>query len=98
MLKEYAWGGVGFGSSAFAEVYPLYAYAGIEAAPHSHNLYMQIILSMGIAGLICLLFIMLFYAQRSFEYIKNPFDQRKCCTFFFFFLINSWYRAALHDK
>jgi O-antigen ligase len=74
MIKEYAWGGIGYGTEAFSEVYPLYAYAGIEAAPHSHNLYMQIVLGMGIGGLICLFLIILFYTQHSFEYIKDPLD------------------------
>ena len=75
MIKEYLWGGIGYGTSTFSEVYPLYAYAGIEAAPHSHNLYMQIILGMGIGGLICLFLIVLFYAQHSFEYIQKPWNQ-----------------------
>ena len=75
MIKEYVWGGIGYGQSAFAEVYPLYAYAGIEAAPHSHNLFMQIVLAMGIGGLICLMLIMFFYAQYSLEYIKKPLNK-----------------------
>ncbi|MGM9684465.1 MAG: O-antigen ligase family protein [Eubacteriales bacterium] len=65
-------GGVGFGTSAFAEVYPLYAYAGMEAAEHSHNLFLQIMFGMGITGLAVFLISMFLYVQKSFEYFKAP--------------------------
>ena len=70
MLKEYLWGGIGYGNAAFAELYPVYAYAGIESAVHSHNLYLQILISMGLGGLLCFGLIMFFYLQKSFEYSK----------------------------
>lgn len=72
MIKEYFWGGIGYGNTAFAELYPVYAYAGIESAVHSHNLYLQILISMGIGGLLCFGAIIFFYAQKSFEYSKSP--------------------------
>lgn len=72
MAKEYLWGGVGYGTEAFAQLYPVYAYAGIESSPHSHSLYLQILLSMGIGALLCFSLIVLFYAQKNLEYIKAP--------------------------
>ncbi len=72
MIKDYFWSGIGYGTQPFAEIYPSYAYAGIEGAVHSHNLYLQIIIGMGIGGLICFAFIAFLFAQKSFEYIKSP--------------------------
>ena len=72
MIRDYFWGGIGYGTEAFAELYPLYAYAGIEAAAHSHNLYMQILIGMGIGGLICFLAIAILFAQKSFSFFKTP--------------------------
>ncbi len=44
--------GIGIGTEAFSSVYPQYALSGIEAAPHSHSLYLQITTEMGIFALI----------------------------------------------
>ncbi len=71
MVKEYFWGGIGYGPEAFAQLYPVYAYAGIEATPHSHSLYLQILLSMGIGALICFLAVTFIYIQKSFEFFKR---------------------------
>lgn len=74
MIKDYFWGGIGYGTETFSEIYPIYAYAGIESAAHSHSLFLQIMLGMGIGGLLCFALIILFYAQKSFEYLKTPSD------------------------
>lgn len=75
MVKDYFWGGIGYGTAAYGELYPLYAYAGIEAAVHSHSLYLQILVGMGIGGLVCFAAVILFYAQNSLEYLKAPSDK-----------------------
>ncbi len=72
LLKDHLWGGVGYGAEAFERVYPAYAYAGMESAVHSHSLYLQILISMGIGGLVCFAAVMLFYFQKSLEYMKSP--------------------------
>ncbi len=72
LIEDFFWGGIGYGSEAFSQIYPEYAYAGMEAAVHSHSLYLQILINMGIAGLICFTFIALTYVQKSFEYLKKP--------------------------
>ena len=72
MLKDYFWGGIGYGAEAFQQIYPIYAYAGIEKAVHSHNLYLQILIGLGVAGLICFVLTMFLYFQNSFEYMKKP--------------------------
>lgn len=58
MLREYWLCGIGPGADAFNLVYPAYAYNGISA-PHSHNLFLQLICDAGIVGL--LLFILIIY-------------------------------------
>ena len=75
MLKEHFWGGIGYGTDAFTQLYPLYAYSGIENAPHSHNLYLQIALGMGIGGLICFALLLVFFTQKSFAYTKQPYSR-----------------------
>lgn len=51
MLKDYWISGVGLGITSFNKVYPVYSYNNI-AAPHSHNLYLQLVVEHGIIGLI----------------------------------------------
>ena len=51
MLANTFYFGIGIGEGAFAEVYPFYALSGIETAPHSHSLYLQILTELGIFGL-----------------------------------------------
>ncbi len=72
LLKDNFWGGIGYGAEAFATLYPAYAYAGMESAVHSHSLYLQIMISMGIGGIICFALILLFYFQKTLEYFKSP--------------------------
>lgn len=70
-LKDYLFTGIGYGDSAFEAVYPSYAYSGIEAAPHSHSLMLQIILGMGLIGFIVFALVIFFNFQKCFEYVKN---------------------------
>ena len=51
MLKDYWLCGVGPGETAFNLVYPAYAYDTITA-PHSHNLFLQILCDTGICGIV----------------------------------------------
>lgn len=70
-IKDYLFCGIGYGDAAFQTVYPAYSYSGIEAAPHSHSLILQLLLSMGIIGVIVFCIAIFFSFQKSFEYIKN---------------------------
>ncbi len=71
-ISDFIWGGIGFGDEAFGNIYPLYSYAGIETAQHSHSLFLQILLCAGIFGLIIFGLIIFLNIQKSLSYIKNP--------------------------
>ena len=62
MIEDNLATGIGIGEGAWDRLYPLYSYLGVEAAPHSHNLYLQIWLEIGIVGLLMFLaFLFLLY-------------------------------------
>lgn len=71
IVEDYFWSGIGYGPTAYQTVYPQYAYAGIEAAEHSHSLFLQIFIGLGIGGLIVFFCILFLAAQMNFEYLKN---------------------------
>lgn len=67
-------GGIGYGTDAFSRIYPAYAFSGIEAAEHSHSLLLQILIGMGIGGLLAFLVFVFLYFQKTLEYVKKPKD------------------------
>ncbi|MBQ8369673.1 MAG: O-antigen ligase family protein [Clostridia bacterium] len=61
MIADNPLSGIGIGEGAWDRLYPLYTYMGVEAAPHSHNLYLQIWLELGLIGIltfVCFLFLL----------------------------------------
>ena len=81
MLKEIGLNGIGIGEEAFRSVYPAYALSGIEAAPHSHNLFLQITVETGIWSLVAFLIFIFFYTQCSLGFCKNAYaiSNRRIC-------------------
>ena len=71
MLEDHFFGGIGLGSSAFNQIYPQYAHAGIESAEHTHNLFLQITVMMGVCGLVAFLAVLLLFAQKNMEYYRS---------------------------
>lgn len=71
MLSDNLFNGIGIGESAWFELYPRYTLPGIEAAPHSHNLFLQIALEHSIFGLIVFLAILLLLLRMSFGLFKR---------------------------
>ena len=63
--------GIGIGTEAFSSIYPRYALAGTEVAPHSHNLYLQITSEMGIFALIIFIAFCLAFIGMSLSTLKN---------------------------
>lgn len=70
MLKDYWISGIGLGSDAFNMIYPFYSYSGI-VAPHSHNLYLHIIVENGIMGIIAFLVIVITYYRMVISTIVS---------------------------
>ena len=60
MLKDYWLCGIGPGTDAFNAVYPAYSYNAI-IAPHSHNLFLQIVCDAGICALVVFLLVLFVY-------------------------------------
>ena len=77
MLGDCFTSGIGIGEGAFAEVYPLYSFAGIEAAPHSHNLFFQITVELGIIGLAVFIIAMFLLVKNSVSFAAKSFDRRE---------------------
>ena len=73
-IKDYFVSGVGYGTAAYEEIYPQYAYAGIESAEHSHNLFLQILFGMGVFGLLIFMVVIFLFAQKNFEYFGSAKD------------------------
>lgn len=69
MAMDFWMSGVGFGSEAFKTVYSNYALNGAGFALHAHNFYIQLVLDMGIGGLIVFLLTIL-AALREISTVK----------------------------
>lgn len=74
MLKDYWFCGIGPGMDAYNMVYPEYAYNAITA-PHSHNLYLQIMCDTGVCGIVVFLILMVAYYRMMFTAIRRETDR-----------------------
>jgi len=63
--------GVGVGDVAFAEGYGEFALSGIESAPHAHNLFLQISIELGVAGLIVFIILILMLVRSAFSLFRK---------------------------
>ena len=73
MLKNYWLCGIGPGADAFNMVYPAYSFNGI-AAPHSHNLFLQIVCDAGIAALAVFVILLFVYFRMMCAAISREHD------------------------
>ena len=71
MIRDHLFFGIGIGEGPWNVVYPDYTLPGIEAAPHSHNLFMQITVEMGIIALLVFLAILFFSLQSGFSFFSD---------------------------
>ncbi len=79
MIEDHLLTGIGIGEGAWDRVYPIYAFNGIEAAPHSHNLFMQIWLETGLFGILIFfvfLFLLIQSATTMFASLHSPYGLR----------------------
>ncbi len=63
MLKDFWISGIGPGTEAFTQVYPFYSYSAI-VAPHSHNLFLQIMVESGILGIAAFAILMIVFMKK----------------------------------
>ena len=71
MIKDHLLTGIGIGEKAWGKVYPDYTLPGIEKAPHSHNLFMQITLETGIFGIIVFLLVLILLVKITFTLVSD---------------------------
>jgi len=71
LLSDCFAGGIGVGESAFRRVYPLYSLSAIETAPHTHNLYTQIMVSVGFSGLVLFVAVLLLFLRHYASYAAS---------------------------
>ncbi len=74
MLKDYWLSGIGPGIAAFNSIYPAYSYNTI-AAPHTHNLFLQLTCDAGIIGLALFLIILFSYYRTTFSAFSRERDK-----------------------
>lgn len=73
MIRDYWLSGVGMGITSFNTIYPLYSYNNIKA-PHSHNLYLQVIVEYGIVGFIVMTGVIYYYFKMAIISMKTKKD------------------------
>ncbi len=75
MLKDNLLAGIGLGGEAWGKIYPQYSLLAMESTPHAHNLFLQLVIDLGIMGLAAyLLFLFLLY-QSGFTYFARLSDE-----------------------
>ncbi len=74
MLKDYWFSGIGPGTAAFNLIYPAYGFNTI-AAPHAHNLFLQLMCDSGIAGLVMFALILFSYFRMTFTAFSRSRDK-----------------------
>ena len=75
MLKDYWLCGIGPGDAAFNMVYPAYSYNAI-VAPHSHNLFLQIVCDAGIVALLVFALLLFVYFRMMCSALSRETDWR----------------------
>jgi len=70
IAADYWLGGIGLGSGAFERMYQHYALNGAGFALHSHNFYIQLVVEMGILGLV-VFFAIIFASYKQIVFIKD---------------------------
>ena len=71
MLSHHLLGGIGFGATAFEEMYPQYSLSGLTQLEHPDQLYLTLMCTFGLLGLITFLILITVFSQYCFSYIGN---------------------------
>lgn len=68
LCRDFYLGGIGVGEAAFQKIYAEYSLPAITT-PHTHHLYLQILVETGLFGLLVFLVVLFFFAQSSFSHL-----------------------------
>ncbi len=71
LAKDVILSGIGVGSGAFSKIYPSYALDGAGFALHAHNFFIQLVVEMGIWGLLSFFYIIFYAYKLIYKGIKN---------------------------
>ena len=64
IIRDFWPSGIGLGSEAFTRIYPRYALSGAAYALHAHNIYIQLIVEMGIIGFMAFIILLVMYYKK----------------------------------
>ncbi|MBR7163825.1 MAG: O-antigen ligase family protein [Clostridia bacterium] len=78
MIGDVGFTGLGLGPASFQAVYPAYASQVAVTAPHSHMLYLQIVLETGVLGAVSFFAYMLGVVKQTAGMMRYMNRQRKC--------------------
>ena len=95
MLKYFWIGGIGPGEAAFRCIYPYYSYSGI-VAPHSHNLYLQLVVESGIANLCVFIACMLMFFKDMVN-VQNTGRKNGCVAAMFMSAVAGFLVQSMFD-
>lgn len=80
MIKDFGVCGLGLGPASFRVMYPGYSSAVAVTAPHSHMLYIQLVLEMGILGVVSFLGFIFALVKRAAGKMRKMSDELRCYT------------------
>ncbi len=78
MIRHIGIGGIGIGPKAFAAWYPSFAHIFAAKAPHSHMLYMELLVEIGIIGLMGYLFFLLSSFKKGLAVVNKTSKTLRC--------------------
>ena len=70
LLKAHPWG-IGCGENAFRSVYPVYAVSGTESVMHSHQVFLDVFVELGIPGFLLFLTVLFCLLRGSFGFLAR---------------------------
>ena len=74
MCADFFLTGIGSGGTNFSEVYVSYSFSGVERTHHAHNLYLQLMIELGVIGIALFVVAMFVYIQSSVSALKKEKD------------------------
>lgn len=78
MISVYWVTGVGLGPGAFAAVYPRFAHHFATTAPHSHMLYLELIVELGIIGAVSFFVFIFFVFKKGLSTFNKTSKELRC--------------------